>query len=394
MNPSVSVFLNGRLLSADAAQVSALDAGLQHGVGLFATMLGGVVGGGGGGGRSGGGGDLGGGDASRHAQPWVMLMDEHLEVLSRSCAALGLSASVQVGPLGEAVRATVAHSGLERARVRVTLTAGSVNLLRDAQSRGSSATGASNANGAGTSAPGPAAPEATVLVVASPATSYPRAMLERGVSVTFAQARANPFNPVEAHKTLSYWWRLRELGAAARQGAGEALVFSVLNQLSGGCVSNAFVVKDDEVFTPPAWGEGSGPGSVDASGARGRGAGGAGGAGGGGGGGDEGAEGEALPSPVRPGVTREWVCNELAGEGVVVQKRALSIEDVLAADELWLTNSSWGVLPVSRIESRLVGGGVGGGGGGWGGEPSCGELGRLLIQRWERAQEMASAGLI
>src|SRR5205814_2137459 len=71
---------------------------------------------------------------------------------------------------------------------------------------------------------GARAADPTVLIVAQPVTRYPEAMFERGVTVVLADARANPLNPFEGHKTLNYWWRLRELQTAARKGAGEALV--------------------------------------------------------------------------------------------------------------------------------------------------------------------------
>jgi branched-subunit amino acid aminotransferase/4-amino-4-deoxychorismate lyase len=48
---------------------------------------------------------------------------------------------------------------------------------------------------------------------------------------------------------------------------------------------------------------------------------------------------------------------------------------------MWLTNSSWGVLPVERVESHTISG------------EGAGPLGRLLIDRWERAVALASAGL-
>lgn len=88
-----------------------------------------------------------------------------------------------------------------------------------------------------------------------------------------------------------------------------------------------------------------------------------------------------LPSPVLPGIVREWVGHELAGEGITVTRRMLTIDDVLGADEMWLTNSSWGVLPVERVESHTISG------------EGAGPLGRLLIDRWERAVALASAGL-
>ena len=41
-----------------------------------------------------------------------------------------------------------------------------------------------------------------------------------------------------------------------------------------------------------------------------------------------------------------------------IERAALSIDDLLSADEIFLTNSSWGVLPVVRVERHEVGGGV------------------------------------
>ena len=40
-----------------------------------------------------------------------------------------------------------------------------------------------------------------------------------------------------------------------------------------------------------------------------------------------------------------------------VEARMMSITDVLDADEVFLTNSSWGVLPVVRIDTVPVGDG-------------------------------------
>ena len=68
----------------------------------------------------------------------------------------------------------------------------------------------------------------------------------------------------------------------------------------------------------------------------------------------------ALPAPVLPGITRAAVI-ELAEElGVTVKKQMLGIDDLLEADEVFLTNSSWQILPVSRIEKSAVGPGKAG----------------------------------
>ncbi|MBY0307541.1 MAG: aminotransferase class IV [Phycisphaerales bacterium] len=297
----MQVFLNGSFVEGDGARIAPLDAGFQHAVGLFETMLGGV----------------------REGKPWVVALDEHCERLAGSAAALGLSPDLRAGALGDAVLATVERAGLGRARVRLTVTGGDLNLL---------------ARGTGGAAEAPKAVDPTILITTQPATVYPEAMLRSGVTVSLADARANNFDPTQGHKTLNYWWRLRELQSAGRKGAAEALVFDVTNHLAGGCVSNAFVVKGGAVYTPFARGEeGFGPSGPTGEP------------------GERPAEGRHLPSPVLPGVTRTWAVNQLTLKGLKVERGMVKINDVLEADEVFLTNSSWGVLPVVQLEAKPIG---------------------------------------
>jgi branched-subunit amino acid aminotransferase/4-amino-4-deoxychorismate lyase len=330
-----TVFLNGRFVERDEAVVSAFDAGFQHGVGLFETML--AVGGG----------------------EWrVLHLRQHLERLSVSAKGLGLSESLRVAALEEAVVRTVARAGeelagVERLRVRLTITGGDLNML----GRGPTAP---RAAGSPEGDQGP-----TLLIVAQPATEYPDEMFERGVSAVVADLRVNPLDPFSGHKTLNYWARLRELQVAASKRAGEALVFQVTNHLAGGCVSNAFVVRDGLVSTPIARGEeeevaGGEKADVEGEGEE----------WGGASSGTGRKPGAALPSPVLPGVVRRWVMDWCAAEGIEVERRMLTIDDVLGAEEVFLTNSSWGVLPVVKVEREAVG------------EGSVGEMSRRLMGAW------------
>lgn len=307
---ATAIFLNGRFIDDPAgAPVSAFDAGLQHGVGLFETMTGGNSG----------------ADGSTR-EPWVLQLDEHLARLESSARLLGLSDSLRTGALAEAVVQTVARSGLARARVRLTITGGDLALL----------SGAAGSDGVPRDRHDP-----TILIVAQPATAYPDALFERGGALVVADARANPLNPFEGHKTLNYWWRLRELRHAAAKGAGEALVLQVSNHLCGGCVSNILLVKGDALLTPIARGE-----EADIGGKR------------------------ALPSPVLPGTVRAWALEQGESRGLSVERRMLAASDVLEADEVLLTNSSWGVLPVVKFEASAIGDGV------------PGRFARHLRERW------------
>ena len=56
-------------------------------------------------------------------------------------------------------------------------------------------------------------------------------------------------------------------------------------------------------------------------------------------------------------VTRQHVLDWAAGTGMTVTKRLVSIDDLLKADEIVVTNSSFGVLPVTRLERETIGGG-------------------------------------
>ncbi|MCB9838513.1 MAG: aminotransferase class IV [Phycisphaeraceae bacterium] len=275
--PGGAVWLNGEFVERDAARVSAFDAGLQHGVGLFETML--------------------------AVDGRVFRLEAHMARISESARALGLSERLRGGALGEAVTACVRRAGLGRARVRATVTGGDLNLLTDRSGSG--------------------ATDPTVLIDVREATAYPAAMFERGVSVVIADWRVNPLDPFEGHKTLRYWPRLRELQVAAGKQAAEAITLQVSNHVAGGCVSNVFLVRGGSLVTPIARGE-------------------------------EESVGAQLPSPVIPGITRSVVLEWAASRGIPVTRRMCGVGDLLDADEVFLTNSGWGVLPVVRVEAERV----------------------------------------
>lgn len=312
---STTVFLNGAFYGPEGsaplaqARVSAFDAGFQHSVGLFETLLGGVSRRGIEGARAQG----------EQVETWALHLDDHLERLAASAHNLALSDQLRTEALSDAVLETIRRADLTRARVRITLTGGDLALLASAQSGGGGAEGQP-----------PRSVDPTIMIVAQPATVYPAPMFERGVTMTLADTRANPLNPHEGHKTVNYWWRLGELRAAAAKGAGEALVLSVTNHLCSGCVSNVFLVKGDTLFTPIARGE-----ETEVAG----------------------KEGAAIPSPVLPGITRAWLMPRAERMGYKVQRKMLTVQEALDADEIFVTNSSWGVLPVVQLEANQIGAG-------------------------------------
>ncbi|MFN4264045.1 MAG: aminotransferase class IV [Thioalkalivibrionaceae bacterium] len=102
---------------------------------------------------------------------------------------------------------------------------------------------------------------------------------------------------------------------ARRTGAAEALLFRK-DQLREGAASNAFVVLDGRVVTPP------------------------------------------LAPDLLPGVTRNWVLKVVADLGLRWAEAPVSIDDVSVADEIWLTSSTKEILPVVALNDGPVGAGV------------------------------------
>lgn len=273
----LTAWLNGSLVPMDAARVSAFDAGFQHAVGLFETMM------------------------ARNGR--VVRMMDHLARLHGSARELGLVDRLRVEPLADAVEQTLERNGLRDARIRLTLTAGDMNMLA--------------------ATPGKVH-DPTILIQVQPPTRYPDALFEQGVGVRVADGRLNMLDPFAGHKTLWYWPRLRELQTAGAAGLNEAVWFDVANGLACGCVSNIVVVKDGVVRTPIARGE-------EAQG--------------------------ALRSPVLPGITRAAAMRCAQQLGYAVDRARLDISHLLQADEVFLTNSSWLALPVVRVEASVIGSG-------------------------------------
>jgi len=237
--------------------------------------------------------------------PRVFRLEAHLDRLLESARALGLARRLDRDTLAGETRRALEAAALPEARVRLTVTGGGRSLLRDAEA--------------------PAEP--TRLVEVSEPVAYAPEIFEKGIMVTIGPAAASPFDPLAGHKTLAYWGRLLTLRQAAAAGAGETLWLNVSNHLASGAVSNLLLVKDQKLLTPIARGE-------EADG--------------------------ALPAPVLPGVTRGAVLEIAQTLGLETEKRMLSIDDLLAADEVLLTNSGWQVLPVRAVEQHTFGDGAAG----------------------------------
>lgn len=153
----------------------------------------------------------------------------------------------------------------------------------------------------------------TSLLSAAPFEPYPDVLYDRGMTVLVSRYRQSRDDPLAGHKTLSYLSRLAALQAAYRSGCQEALWFTPDLTLAEGSISSVFVLSAGRLRTPP------------------------------------------LDTPVLPGITREAVLELARDSSVETVEESLTIDDVLDADEVFLTNVGLGVMPVCRVERKAIG---------------------------------------
>ncbi len=157
--------------------------------------------------------------------------------------------------------------------------------------------------------------QATLLITATKLQPYPPEYYQNGVLVVLCPFRQNTAEPIYGHKTINYLSRMIALREAHEKRAAEALWFTVDNRLAEGCISNVFLVKDSVLCTPP------------------------------------------IETPVLAGVARKTVCQIAIENSIKLVEKRLGIDEVLGADEIFLTNVIMQVLPVSAVEKHRVGDG-------------------------------------
>ena len=116
------------------------------------------------------------------------------------------------------------------------------------------------------------------------------------------------------------------------KGDGEILLYNENNELTECGACNAYIVKDGVVATPP------------------------------------------LSNEILPGITRQLLLGVLRADGTIpVEERAITMDEVWDADEIWISSSSKEVVPVVKLDGKPVGDGKPG-------------------PIWEKAAQLYSAG--
>ena len=162
--------------------------------------------------------------------------------------------------------------------------------------------------------PGTGKDDSTVLITADALAEVNQDFYKHGIKTIVSSFKQTPGDPVYGFKTGCYLTRILARQEAASKKADDAIWFTTDNLLAEACFANIFLVKNGIVLTPPR------------------------------------------QTPVLPGFVRQCVldiCREL--DLPVEDSTPLDINDLLSADEVFLTGSCAGIVPVRQIEQHIVG---------------------------------------
>jgi branched-chain amino acid aminotransferase len=140
---------------------------------------------------------------------------------------------------------------------------------------------------------------------------------ERGVALAVSRRQSVPAAVLDASiKTTSRLAAVLARREAARSGAFEAALLDADGHLTEGTTSNLFLVRAGRLLTP------------------------------------------AIDGNALPGVTRAVVLEVACALAIPVDERPLPVALLREADEIFLTNTSWEVLPVTSVDGVPRAGGV------------------------------------
>ncbi len=224
----------------------------------------------------------------------VFRMKEHLDRLWESAHAIYLQVPISKEEMDKAVRDTLEVNGITDGYIRLIVTRGSGTLGLDPNR---------------TSDP-------QVIIITDHIALYPPELYENGLEIITASTIRNHPAALNARiKSLNYLNNILAKIEGLQAGCQEAMMLNHVGEVAECTGDNIFLVKNDVLMTPP----------IDAG--------------------------------ILDGITRGAIIELAKGAGIEVREISLSKHDVYTADECFLTGSAAEVIPVIKVDSRVIGSG-------------------------------------
>jgi branched-chain amino acid aminotransferase len=225
----------------------------------------------------------------------ILKLRSHLERMYRSAELIRLEPPYTIDEIEAATRETVKANNLKDAYIRMLFTRGYGDLGLDPRK----------------------CPRPSVIIIADKIQLYPPELYDTGIAVITAERPRLPIKCLDPRvKSLNYLNNILAKCEAIDAGVLEAIMLNIDGNVAECTGDNIFVIKDGNITTPP------------------------------------------LTAGLLGGITRQWVINEIGPScGYTVVERDMKIEEVKAADEVFLTGTGAEVIGVNKIDDVVLSGG-------------------------------------
>lgn len=225
----------------------------------------------------------------------VFRFKEHIDRLYRSADAIELKIPMTKTEAMDATIKTLKENKLKDAYIRLVVTRGVGDLGLDPRK----------------------CPKATVFIITDKIKLYPEKFYREGLKIITAATRRNYPKALDGRiKSLNYLNNILAKIDAIKAGTEEAIMLTHDGYVAECTGDNIFIVKGGDLMTPPV---------------------------------DVGA---------LEGITRDSVMGIAKKMKMPFSEKMLRMEDVYAADEVFLTGTAAEIIPVVDIDGRRIGGGV------------------------------------
>ena len=224
----------------------------------------------------------------------VFRLKEHIDRLYRSADAIKLRIPLAKTDMSKAVIKTLKANKLKDAYIRLVVTRGVGDLGLDPRK----------------------CKVPTIFIITDKIALYPKEYYEKGLEIITARTRRNLPQALDARiKSLNYLNNILAKIDAIKAGTEEAIMLNYEGYVAECTGDNIFMVKGGELATPP------------------------------------------VTLGALEGITRAAVMGIAGREGISFCERLLKMEDLYAADEVFLTGTAAEVIPVVKIDKRTIGNG-------------------------------------
>jgi len=223
----------------------------------------------------------------------VFKLKEHIDRLYRSAAAIMLEIPLTKEEMTKAVLETLMKNNLKDAYIRLIVTRGVGDLGLDPRK----------------------CPKPSIIIITVPPLQlYDEEKKRKGMNMIVSWVRRDPVDATTHEiKSLNYLNSILAKIEANNAGADEALILDTRGFISEATGENIFIVKDGKLITPQT---SSGP---------------------------------------LPGITA-GVITELAEKlGYLVVERGITVAELYAADEAFLTGTAAEIMPIREVNRRKIG---------------------------------------